>query len=140
MKTTPLLFLLSLTLSIISCNTATKDTAVPTPTIAADPLPSWNDGATKKAVVDFVTRTTKEGTADFIPVADRIACFDNDGTLWSEQPLYFQFIFALDRLKEIAPQHPEWKTKEPFSFVLKGDLKSALAGGTNALMQIVAAT
>src|SRR6187402_1271399 len=79
---------------------ATEETSTP-PT---DPLPSWNEGASKKAIIDFVTKTTTEGSAYFIPVTDRIACFDNDGTLWSEQPLYFQFISALDRLKEIAPQ------------------------------------
>ncbi len=111
-----------------------------TPVGSADPLPSWNDGQSKKATIDFVTKTTTEGSADFIPVTERIACFDNDGTLWSEQPLYFQFIFALDRIKELVPQHPEWKKQEPFSFILKGDMKSALAGGEKALMQIIAAT
>src|SRR5262245_12174696 len=80
----------------------------------ADPLPSWNDGASKKAIIDFVTRTTKEGSADFIPVEQRIACFDNDGTLWSEQPLYYQFVFGLDRIKALSAQHPEWKKQEPF--------------------------
>jgi phosphoserine phosphatase len=108
--------------------------------VSADPLPSWNEVGSKKAIIDFVTKTTTEGTADFIPVSDRIACFDNDGTLWSEQPLYFQFIFAIERVKELAPQHPEWKTQEPFNFILKGDMKSALAGGSKTLMQIVVAT
>ncbi|HSF53146.1 MAG TPA: HAD family hydrolase, partial [Algoriphagus sp.] len=108
--------------------------------VIVDPLPSWNEAASKKAIIDFVTKTTTQGTADFIPVTDRIACFDNDGTLWSEQPMYFQFIFALDRVKELAPQHPEWKDQEPFSFILKGDMKSALAGGEKALMQLVVAT
>lgn len=108
--------------------------------VVTDPLPSWNEGDSKKAIMDFVTKTTTQGTPDFIPVTDRIACFDNDGTLWSEQPLYFQFIFALDRIKELASQHPEWKNQAPFSFILKGDMKSALAGGEKALLQLVAAT
>ncbi|HEV2840363.1 MAG TPA: hypothetical protein VGW39_03480 [Chthoniobacterales bacterium] len=83
---------------------------------------------------------TKEGTPDFVPPNERIATFDSDGTLWAEQPLYFQFLFALDRVKALAPQHREWKEKEPFSSVLKGDIKSALAGGKKALMEIVVAT
>lgn len=105
-----------------------------------DPLPSWNEGASKKAIIDFIAKTTTEGSGEFIPISDRIACFDNDGTLWSEQPLYFQYIFALDRIKELAPQHPEWKKQEPFSFILKDDMKSVLAGGEKSLMQIIAAT
>jgi phosphoglycolate phosphatase-like HAD superfamily hydrolase len=107
---------------------------------AADPLLSWNEGAAKKSIVDFVEKVTKEGSADFVPVAERIATFDNDGTLWAEQPMYFQFFFALDRVKALAPQHPEWKEKEPFSSLLKGDLKAALAGGEASLVQIVMAT
>src|SRR6476619_7222809 len=89
-----------------------------TSTSGTDPLPSWNEGATKKAIIDFVDKTTKEGSPDFIPVEERIACFDNDGTLWAEQPLYFQLAFVLDRVKALAPQHTEWKTKEPFKSVL----------------------
>lgn len=125
---------------LIGCKQEPTTNTEQTNTATVDPLPSWNEGTSKKAIIDFVTKTTTQGSADFIPVTDRIACFDNDGTLWSEQPLYFQFIFALDRIKEIAPQHPEWKTQEPFKFILKGDLKSALAGGERALMQIIAAT
>src|SRR6058998_1503098 len=106
----------------------------------ADPLPSWNDGATKKSITDFVAKVTKEGSSDFVPVPERIATFDNDGTLWCEQPMYFQFLFAIDRVKALAPQHPEWKTKEPFASLLKGDVKGALAGGEKALMEIVAVT
>jgi phosphoserine phosphatase len=105
-----------------------------------DPLPSWNDGPTKSAITSFVTRVTTEGSPDFIKPADRIATFDNDGTLWCEQPMYFQFMFALDRVKALAPQHPEWKDKEPFASLMKGDLKGALAGGEKALIEIVAAT
>jgi len=110
---------------------------VPAP---VDPLPSWNDGPTKTALTSFVARVTKEGSPDFVPVAERIATFDNDGTLWSEQPIYVQFAFALDRVKELAPQHPEWKTKEPFKSVLAGDLKKALGGGAKALGELVLAT
>jgi phosphoglycolate phosphatase-like HAD superfamily hydrolase len=106
----------------------------------SDSLPSWNDTPTKKAIVAFVEKVTKEGSPDFVPVNERIATFDNDGTLWTEQPMYFQFLFALDRVKALAPQHPEWQTEEPFASLLKGDVKSALAGGEPALMQIVAAT
>ncbi|HEV2899212.1 MAG TPA: HAD family hydrolase [Pseudaminobacter sp.] len=106
----------------------------------ADRLPSWNDGKSKQAIVAFVERVAKDGSADFVPLAERIAVFDNDGTLWSEQPMYFQFLFALDRVKVLAPQHPEWKSQEPFASLLKGDLKGALAGGEPAIMQIVMAT
>ena len=107
---------------------------------AADPLPSWNDGAAKKAIVEFVSKVTKEGGSEFVPPAERIATFDNDGTLWAEQPMYFQLLFALDRVKALAPQHPEWKDKEPFASLLKGDVKGALAGGEPAIFQIVMAT
>src|SRR5438132_5082064 len=106
----------------------------------ADPLPSWNDGATKKSITDFVAKVTEEGSPNFVPPEERIATFDNDGTLWCEQPVPVQLFFALDRVKALAPQHPEWKTKEPFASLLKGDLKTALAGGEYALLQIVMAT
>ncbi len=99
----------------------------------ADPLPSWNEGAAKTAILEFVAKVTKRGSPDFVPVAERIAVFDNDGTLWSEQPMYFQAFFIFDRIKQLAPQHPEWETTEPFASVLKGDVKSALAGGEHAL-------
>jgi haloacid dehalogenase-like hydrolase len=107
---------------------------------AQDPLPSWNDGAAKKSIIDFVEKATKEGSSDFVPPAERIATFDNDGTLWCEQPMYFQLFFALDRVKALAPQHPEWKTKEPFASLLKGDVKGALAGGEHAILEIIVAT
>ena len=108
--------------------------------IAADPLPSWKDGPAKQAIVKFVAKVTKTGSPDFVPPEERIATFDNDGTLWAEQPMYFQLFFALDRVKELAPQHPEWKTKEPFASLLKGDVKGALAGGEHAILEIVMAT
>jgi phosphoglycolate phosphatase-like HAD superfamily hydrolase len=109
-------------------------------TQAQDPLPSWNDTAPKKAIVAFVEKVTKEGSPDFVPPAERIATFDNDGTLWCEKPLPFQLFFALDRVKALAPQHPEWKTKEPFASLLKGDVKGALAGGKPALVEMFAVT
>ena len=106
---------------------------------AADPLPSWSEGPTKKAVLEFVARVTTEGGPDYVVPAERIATFDNDGTLWAEQPLYFQFLFALDRVKQLAPSHPEWKDKEPFASLLKGDTKAALAQGEQAMLAIMAA-
>jgi phosphoglycolate phosphatase-like HAD superfamily hydrolase len=107
---------------------------------SADPLPSWNDGSSKQAIVDFVDRTTAESGPDFVPPEERIATFDNDGTLWCEQPMYFQLAFALDRVKAMAPQHPEWKDKSPFKEVLAGDLKAALAGGEKSAAQLLAVT
>jgi phosphoglycolate phosphatase-like HAD superfamily hydrolase len=107
---------------------------------AADPLPSWNDGAAKKSIVAFVAKTTELNSPDFVAPDNRIATFDNDGTLWAEQPMYFQLLFALDRVKVLAPQHPEWKDKEPFASLLKGDVKSALAGGEPAIGEIVMTT
>lgn len=107
---------------------------------ADDPLPSWNDGAAKSSIVTFVEATTTEGSPDFVAPEERVATFDNDGTLWAEQPLYFQFLFALDRVKTLAPEHPEWKDKEPFASLLKGETKAALAGGEKAILEIVMAT
>jgi phosphoglycolate phosphatase-like HAD superfamily hydrolase len=108
--------------------------------LAQDPLPSWNDGPTKQAIMTFVKETTSPSGPKFVPSAERIATFDNDGTLWAEQPMYVQLIFALDRVKTLAPQHPEWKTKEPFASLLKGDVKSALEGGEKAIAEIVMVT
>jgi hypothetical protein len=108
--------------------------------LAADPLPSWNDTASKRALTTFVERVTKQGSPDFVAEAERIATFDNDGTLWAEQPMYCQLLFALHRVKVLAPQHPEWETTEPFASLLKGDVKGALAGGEPALVKIVVET
>ena len=105
----------------------------------AEVLASWNEGEAKQSIVRFVESVTKEGSADFVPVPERIAVFDNDGTLWGEQPMYFQLLFALDRVKALAPQHPEWNTQEPFASLLKGDVKAALAGGEHAILEIVMA-
>ena len=114
--------------------------ADPAASLPADPLLSWNDGGAKKAIVEFVAKATKDGSPDFVPVAERIAVFDNDGTLWAEQPLPFQAFFMLDRVKALAPQHPEWQTQEPFASLLKGDMKAALAGGEHAVVALMMAT
>ena len=107
---------------------------------AADPLPSWNEGEAKQSIVDFVQRVTTGGGADFVPATERIAVFDNDGAMWTEQPMYVQLAFALDRLKALAPLHPEWKDKQPFKAALEGDLKTVAAGGEHALLELVMAT
>jgi len=107
---------------------------------AQDPLPSWNEGPSKKALVEFVGRVTKAGGPEFVAAPERIAVFDNDGTLWSEQPIYFQVAFAFERVKTLAPQHPEWKEQEPFQSVLAGDVKGALAGGEKAIGALMGAT
>jgi phosphoglycolate phosphatase-like HAD superfamily hydrolase len=104
------------------------------------PLASWNDGVAKTALVDFVTKTTTAGSPSFVAPAERIAVFDNDGTLWAERPVYFQLLFIFDRVKALAPQHPEWKTAEPFASLLKGDLQGVAAGGDKALMALAMAT
>jgi hypothetical protein len=108
--------------------------------LAEDHLPSWNDTPTKAAILDFVERVTDTDSPDFVPVPERIATFDNDGNLWAEQPVYFQLIFAVDRVKAMATDHPEWETQEPFASVLKGDMHSVLAGGEKALIELVMAT
>ena len=106
---------------------------------STDPLPSWNAGASKSAILQFVKSVTKKGGADFVPVAERIATFDNDGTLWSEQPIA-QLVFAMDRVKAEAPNHPEWKDREPFKSVLANDMKGVMATGEKGLMELIMAT
>jgi phosphoserine phosphatase len=105
-----------------------------------DPLPSWNDTASRRAIVEFVGKVTQEGSPNYVPVPERIATFDNDGTLWAEQPMYFQAFFVVDRVKALAPQHPEWTTQEPFASALKGDMKTALKDSEKALLEMVMAT
>ena len=105
-----------------------------------DPLPSWKDGPTRGAIVSFVEAADNTGSPGYIPEAHRIAVFDNDGTVWAEQPAYFQLFFVIDRIKAMAPMHPEWKDKEPFKSVLSGDMKTALSGGEHAILELVAAT
>ena len=107
---------------------------------AQDPLPSWNDGDAKKAIVEFVTKVTAEGSTDFVPTVERVATFDNDGTLWVEQPMYTQLAFALDRVKALAPTHPEWKEKQPFKAVLEGDMKALVALGDRGLLELILTT
>ena len=107
---------------------------------AADPLPSWNDGASKRAITEFVAGVTGEGSKTYVPPPARIAVFDNDGTLWSEQPAYFQLLFALDRVKALAPKHPEWKTEQPFRAALEGDMEALAASGVKGIVELVMAT
>ena len=104
-----------------------------------DPLPSWNSGAVRTSITDFVARVTTPGGADFVPPAERIAVFDNDGTLWCEQPIYFQAAFALDRVKAMAPHHPEWKSQQPFKAFLSGDKKALAEQGEKGLLTLVTA-
>jgi len=107
---------------------------------AADPLPSWNDGGARKAILSFVARVTTESGPDFVPPAERIAVFDNDGTLWSEQPMYVQLAFAIDRVRALAPSHAEWQATQPFKAALDGDAKALAAAGERGLLQLVMAT
>lgn len=107
---------------------------------AADPLPSWNEGPSKTAITAFVEKVTKEGSPDFVPVSQRIAVFDNDGTLWCEHPMYVQLAFVLHRVKALADKHPEWKERQPFQAVLEQDLKSLAAAGEKALVELLMAT
>jgi hypothetical protein len=129
------IFSLGLTVAFMWALTFTANNAH-----AADPLASWNDGKAKESIIAFVEKVASKGSADFVPASERIATFDNDGCLWAEQPMYFQAFFVFDRIKELAPQHPEWKTKEPFASVLKGDVTTALAGGEHALLEMAMAT
>jgi phosphoglycolate phosphatase-like HAD superfamily hydrolase len=110
------------------------------PVSQEDPLPSWNDGAAKAAILRFVRATTDPAGPSHVPPAERIAVFDNDGTLWSEQPFYFQFAFAFDQLRAMAPEHPEWLETEPFKSVLAGDIPGVFAGGMPAILEIAMAT
>lgn len=126
-------------ISACSPHNRPSDSGVAAPQHASDPLPSWNGTGAKQSITAFVNRTTTPGS-DFIPAADRIAVFDNDGTLWAEQPAYFQLFFAIDRIKALAPQHPEWQTTEPYASILCGDVPAALAGGEHAILELVMAT
>ena len=105
-----------------------------------DPLPSWNDGPSKQSIVKFVQAVTDRANPQSVPPEQRIAVFDNDGTLWSEQPIYFQFAFALDRVKALAPKHPEWKDKQPFKGILERDMKAVMATGEKGLAEVLAVT
>jgi hypothetical protein len=116
---------------LVTATTAAADT---------DALPSWNGGAAKSAIIEFVETATDTSSMKFVPPAQRIAVFDNDGTLWASHPVYVQLVFAFDRVKALAPMHPEWKNKQPFKAVLEGDLETVLAGGEHALLEIIMAT
>jgi len=105
-----------------------------------DMLPSWNDGAAKKSIIEFVSRATIKGGPQFVSPMERIAVFDNDGTLWAEQPFYFQGLFVFDRVRVLAPQHPEWNDKQPFKAVLENDMKTLAALGLHGLIELVMAT
>jgi len=107
---------------------------------ATDPLPSWNEGNSKQAILDFVARVTDESNPDFVPEPKRITTFDNDGTLWAEKPVYFQLLFAIDRVKALAPDHPEWTTQQPFKAVLEDDMEALAAAGEHGLIELVMAT
>jgi phosphoglycolate phosphatase-like HAD superfamily hydrolase len=107
---------------------------------AGDPLPSWNDGAAKQSILNFVGAVTREGSPDFVPVPQRIATFDNDGTLWCEHPIYAQFAFAIDRVKALAPQHPEWKDRQPFKAALESDMKTLAESGEHGELELVMAS
>ena len=127
----------------MACNTTSQNAdsnLTSTVEPITDPLPSWNEGANKEAIIQYVKTVTDKNSKDYIAPSDRIATFDNDGTLWSEQPLYFQLFFAIDRITELAPEHPEWESEEPFASVLNGDLNGALAGGEESIVQLVMAT
>ncbi len=127
--------------AVLRCFLALVSGCLSTAMVAhADPLPSWNDGPVKQSITRFVEAVTTQGAPTFVPAAERIATFDNDGCLWAEQPMYFQLFFALDRVKALAPLHPEWKDREPFASLLRGDVKAALAGGEHAILEIVMAT
>ena len=122
---------------LIACQNKEATTEIKT---TSDPLPSWNEGATKDAILKFVSEVTDENSTFFVPVEDRIATFDNDGNLWSEKPFYYQLKFAIDRVKELAPEHPEWLDKQPFKGAIEDDLDAVLATGTHGLLELVMAT
>jgi phosphoserine phosphatase len=129
-RTYPILLTLGFALVFLAAATAQTN----------DPLPSWKEGKTRQAIVDFVEAVTDSNSKSFVKPAERIATFDNDGTLWVEYPMYTQVLFAFDRVKELAPQHPEWKSKQPFKALLAGDMKTVGASGMKGLMEIILAT
>ena len=135
------MFLLAVLLGSATLCGLTALLAAPPNAGAPEPnLLSWNEGVSKQAIMEFVDKVTRQGGPDYVPPTGRIATFDNDGTLWAEQPVYAQLVFALDRVKALSPQHPEWTVTEPFASLLKGDTEGALAGGEAAILKIVTAT
>jgi hypothetical protein len=133
--------ILLILIAFIACKNPveTNETNNSTTVTQEDPLPSWNDGETKTNILDYVKSVTQEGD-QFIPISERIAAFDNDGNLWSEQPAYFQLFFTMDRIKELAPEHPEWKDEQPYKSVLENDMKTLASFGEHGLIEIVMAT
>ena len=117
-----------------------KKEQVNTITEAVDPLPSWNDSASKQAIISYVVDVTNTESENFIPIADRISTFDNDGNLWGEQPAYFQLFFAIDRVKAMAPEHPEWKNQQPFKAILENDMSALAKQGMKGLMELIMTT
>lgn len=134
-------FIVLILCGLISCGQQSeKETAATTPVATQDPLPSWNEGSTKTAILDYVSSVTNPDSPDFIPIEDRIATFDNDGNLWSEKPVYFQLLFAIDRVKAMAADHPEWNEQMPFKAVLEDDMDALIATGKRGLLELVMAT
>jgi len=131
---------LIMTLVVIATGCAPQGEVAPAVEVAANPLPSWNEGAAKQAIIEFVARVTDPASPDFVPEAERIATFDNDGTLWSEKPVYFQLLFAIDRVKAMAAEHPEWRDRQPFKGVLEDDLAAVAATGEHGLLELVMAS
>ncbi|MGB5357349.1 MAG: HAD family hydrolase, partial [Eudoraea sp.] len=144
MKNNILIALLSiLLLTIGGCKdspSSTSEEEIIVIDIPSDPLPSWNDGETKSAILAYVQGITEEGSTNFVPIEDRIATFDNDGNLWSEQPAYFQLFFAIDRVKAMAEEHPEWKNKQPYKAILENSMDELMKQGEHGLLEIVMAT
>ena len=136
------LLVLLVLFAFVACkdNGDTKTEPTATTVGVMEPLPSWNEGQTKQAIINYVNEVTTTGSENFIPVSERVAVFDNDGNLWSEQPAYFQLFFAMDRIKALAPEHPEWKTTQPYQSVLENDMKTLMSHGEHGLIQIVMAT
>jgi len=132
-------FLLSVN-PVLKSNVICAEMFMNSATNESDPMPSWNDTEHKRAIISFVEKVTTAGSPDFVPLSERIATFDNDGTLWSEQPIYFQFIFVFERIKVLAPQHPEWKDKQPFKSVLEGDIKTVMQSDINTINELVMVT
>ena len=135
-----LILLYTAAVLLIGCGSPSGEASTDLAGYTADPLPGWAEGPRKQAILDFVSRTTTPGDSAFIPEADRIAVFDNDGTLWAEQPAYFQLFFAIDRIKTMASSHPEWTNTEPFKSVLAGDMASVMKTSENGLAEIVMAS
>ena len=142
MKNFYYLFLASFILLTSNCKEESKESSISqtVEAIVLDPLPSWNDVQSKNDIVNYVKNVTNSNSVDFIPIADRIATFDNDGNLWSEQPAYFQLFFAIDRVKAMAADHPEWKETQPFKAVLENDMTALAKQGEHGLLQLVMAT